>query len=146
MSLPSVDLKVVTDLTEIPAADWNALVPAGACPFLEHGWLAALEETGCASPEVGWLPQHLTLWDGPRLVAAMPAYIKGNSEGEFVYDWGWAEAAERMGVAYYPKMIVGIPFTPATAPKALLHPSQGVGDAQALATTVDRPKWDIVQP
>jgi predicted N-acyltransferase len=128
------ELKIVADLGEVAATAWNALVPEGACPFLEHGWLVALEETGCVSAEVGWLPQHLTLWQGERLVAAAPAYIKGNSEGEFVFDWGWAEAAERLGVAYYPKMIVGIPFTPATAPKALVHPGLPADQKDALRT------------
>src|SRR5437773_7298328 len=99
-----MDLKVCSALSTIDPAAWNALVGEGS-PFLEWGWLASLEESGCVGRRAGWLPQHLTLWDGGDLVAACPLYVKGHSEGEFVFDWGWAEAAERAGIRYYPKLL-----------------------------------------
>jgi len=91
-------------------------------PFLEWGWLASLEESGCASAESGWLPQHLTLWDGDRLVGACPLYVKGHSQGEFVFDHGWADAAHRAGLRYYPKLLVASPFTPAAGARFLAAP------------------------
>src|SRR5579859_6940118 len=112
-----IRLRIVGRLAALPAATWNSLLAPGDCPFLEHGWLAALEQSGCAVAERGWLPQHVTLWKGEELVAAAPTYVKGHSEGEFVFDWGWADAAERIGRPYYPKLLVAIPFTPVGARK-----------------------------
>ena len=90
-------------------------------PFLSFDWLDALEHTGCVEPERGWLPLHLLLLRGEDLVAMAPAYIKGNSEGEFVFDHQWAHFSEaRLGVAYYPKLIVAVPFTPATGPRLII--------------------------
>jgi len=116
-----MDLRVSSDLAAIDPAAWDALVGDGS-PFLEWGWLAALEQSGCVTPATGWLPQHLTLWDGERLVGACPLYVKGNSQGEFVFDHGWAEAAQRGGIAYYPKLLVAVPFTPVTGARFLTHP------------------------
>ncbi len=100
-----------------PAA-WNALVADGS-PFLEWEWLASLEDSKCVGERSGWLPQHLTIWDGNELVGACPLYVKGNSMGEFVFDQGWAEAAEQAGIRYYPKLLVAVPFTPATGVRFL---------------------------
>jgi len=93
--------------------EWNELVGAET-PFLEWDWLASLEDAGAVGPETGWLPRPLLARDGGRLVAACPVYIKTHSEGEFVFDYAWAEAAARAGIPYYPKLLVGIPFTPVT--------------------------------
>jgi predicted N-acyltransferase len=109
-------------ITDLGANDWNALVGDGS-PFLEWEWLASLEEAGCVSARTGWLPHHLTLWEGKTLVGACPLYVKTHSMGEFVFDHGWAEAAERGGIAYYPKLLVAVPFTPATGARFLSHPS-----------------------
>ena len=98
-----------------------------APPFLSYAFLDALENTGCVAPDRGWLPFHLTLWEDERLVAAAPAYLKGNSEGEFVFDWGWAEFAHKLRIKYYPKLIIAVPFTPATGPRVLV----AAGDAEA---------------
>lgn len=114
-------LEVHTSLSDIDPAAWDALVGDGP-PFLEWGWLASLEESGCVSPETGWRPQHLTLWDGNRLIGACPVYLKGHSQGEFVFDHGWADAAQRAGIRYFPKLLVAVPFTPATGARFLSHP------------------------
>jgi uncharacterized protein len=114
-------LEVRSGLSSIDPAAWDALVGDGL-PFLEWGWLASLEESGCVAPSAGWLPQHLTLWEAGRLVGACPLYVKGHSQGEFVFDHGWAEAAVRARIAYYPKLLVAVPFTPATGARFLVHP------------------------
>jgi predicted N-acyltransferase len=99
-------------------------------PFVSFRWLSALERTGCASAKRGWMPQHLVVSTAGRPIALVPAYVKGNSEGEFVFDWGWASAAERAGITYYPKLLAAVPFTPATGPRVLLRR----GEDRSLAT------------
>jgi uncharacterized protein len=116
-----VKLEVRSGLSGIDPRAWDALVGDGS-PFLEWGWLASLEEAGCVAAATGWLPQHLTLWDGERLIGACPLYVKGHSQGEFVFDHAWAEAAARGGIRYYPKLLVAVPFTPATGARFLTHP------------------------
>ncbi len=110
-----------TRITDIEPAAWDALVPDGA-PFLRHAFLAALEKTGCVGPGTGWQPAHVTLHDAGGLAAAAPVYIKSHSYGEFVFDFSWAQAYEQHGLAYYPKLLIGVPFTPATAPRLLIRP------------------------
>ncbi len=111
-------------LTEIPAAEWNALVP-DRNPFLSHEFLSALERHRCVGEHAGWLPWPLVCRDdGGRLLGAAPLYLKYNSYGEFVFDWGWAEAYRRQGLPYYPKLVGAIPYTPATSPRLLLAPGQ----------------------
>ncbi len=117
----AVNLEIQHGVSHIPPAVWDALV-GDESPFLEWGWLASLEDAGCVGPETGWQPHHLTLWDGPHLVGASPVYVKGHSQGEFVFDHAWAEAARRGGIRYYPKLLVGVPFTPATGARFLTHP------------------------
>jgi hypothetical protein len=116
-----VRLEVKPGLCDVDPATWDTLV-GDASPFLEWGWLASLEASGCVSPQTGWLPQHLTLWDGPRLIGACPLYVKGHSDGEFVFDHGWAAAAARAGIRYYPKLLAAVPFTPATGRRFLTRP------------------------
>jgi predicted N-acyltransferase len=111
-------------LAEVGADDWNAL-SGGAYPFLRHEFLSALEEQGCLGAQIGWVPRHLLLEDDAgRLLAACPMYLKFNSFGEFVFDWAWAEAYQRAGLDYYPKLVVAAPFTPATGPRLLMAPEQ----------------------
>jgi predicted N-acyltransferase len=110
--------RIVERIAEIPAASWNAL-GAAPYPFLRHEFLDALERQGCLGERYGWLPRHVTLWDGDRLVGAAPMYLKFNSYGEFVFDWAWADAYERHGLRYYPKLVSASPYTPATGPKLL---------------------------
>jgi hypothetical protein len=111
---------------EVPREDWNALV-GEASPFLEWEWLASLEEAGCVGAEQGWAPRPLVLREKGALVAACPLYLKGHSEGEFVFDWGWADAAYRAGIDYYPKMLVGVPFTPVTGARFLVAKGEDRG-------------------
>jgi len=118
----NMQLKILNGLTDIDPTAWNALVGDGS-PFLEWEWLASLEEAGCVTPRTGWLPQHLTVWDRRQLIGACPLYVKGNSEGEFVFDHAWAEAAHRGGLRYYPKLLVAVPFTPATGVRFLSAPA-----------------------
>ncbi len=106
--------QVVRDLATIPRATWETLVDAdgGGNVFVRHAFLHALHAARCATPRTGWTPSYLTLWDGPTLAAATPLYAKDHSYGEYVFDWSWAEAYQRTGLAYYPKWLSAVPFTP----------------------------------
>ena len=115
----------------VPRDAWNALV-GDASPFLEWEWLASLEEAGCVGAERGWQPRPLVVREDGRLVAACPLYVKQHSEGEFVFDWGWADAAHRAGIDYYPKLLVGVPFTPVAGARFLTGP--GIDRAEGVAT------------
>jgi hypothetical protein len=127
------ELCVLEGIREIARAEWNALV-ADDSPFLEWDWLASLEDAGCVGDGSGWAPRPLVVREGGRLVAACPLYMKGHSEGEFVFDWGWADAAERAGIDYYPKLLVGVPFTPVTGGRCLTAPGlERAGWLDALA-------------
>jgi len=116
---PSV--RVLASIDEVPRAAWDALV-ADESPFLEWEWLAALEAGRTVTRETGWLPQHLTLWDGDELLGACPLYVKAHSMGEFVFDQTWATAAHRAGISYYPKLLVAVPFTPVVGARFLARP------------------------
>jgi uncharacterized protein len=85
-----------------------------ASPFLKWDWLDSLEQSGCVNEQTGWLPHHVVVEKGGVMVAACPMYLKLHSMGEFIFDYEWAEAAHHAGIQYYPKMLVGVPFTPAT--------------------------------
>jgi uncharacterized protein len=111
-------------LAQIPAADWDALRPDDN-PFLSHAFLSGLEQQGCIRTELGWQPHHLALYEGDRLVAAAPNYLKGNSHGEFVFDWAWAEAYARHGLDYYPKLLAAVPYSPVTGPRLLARDAAG---------------------
>jgi uncharacterized protein len=115
-----IELRIHESIRDIPRAEWDRLVGTGGFPFLSFVFLDALERAGCVAPDRGWLPFHLSLWEDQRLIGAAPAYVKGNSEGEFVFDWGWADFAHKLRVRYYPKLIFAIPFTPATGPRVLV--------------------------
>lgn len=125
-------LRLLERVREVPAADWDALLGEESSPFVEHRWLDALEETGCVGDETGWAPAHLSLWRADKLVAVAPSYLKGNSEGEFVFDWSWADFAHRAGIRYYPKVVVAVPFTPATGDRVLVAP----GEDRAAVTRI----------
>ena len=116
-----LQVKVSKTMNEVDRENWDALVGDGS-PFLEWDWLAAMEEARCVTPKTGWQPQHLTVYDQSRLVAACPLYVKGHSMGEFVFDHAWADAAQRAGIEYYPKLLVAAPFTPATGVRFLTAP------------------------
>jgi uncharacterized protein len=116
-----IEMRVHESIRDIARAEWDSLAGDDVPPFLKHTFLDALERAGCVKAERGWLPTHLTFWDDGQLVAAAPAYVKGNSEGEFVFDYGWADFAERLGIRYYPKLLLAVPFTPATGPRLLVR-------------------------
>ena len=116
-------------LAEIDTAAWNALLPDDN-PFLDHAFLAGLEQHGCLKPQHGWRAHHLGLYEGGRLVAAAPLYVKFNSHGEYVFDWAWAAAYERSGLDYYPKLLCAVPYSPITGPRLLVGDG---GDAMRLA-------------
>jgi hypothetical protein len=131
-----VTVKVVRRLADIAAAEWDACAGTDD-PFLSHAFLEALEASGSATAETGWLPQHLALEDeGGRLLGAVPLYLKSHSYGEYVFDWGWASAYERAGGRYYPKLQCAVPFTPVTGPRLLLRPDAPAEAADALVAAM----------
>ncbi|MEM9625694.1 MAG: GNAT family N-acetyltransferase [Pseudomonadota bacterium] len=118
---PPVAVRLVQGIDKIDAADWDACAGADQ-PFLSHAFLSALETSGSASAETGWLPLHLAAEQDGRLIACAPMYLKSHSYGEYVFDWGWADAYHRAGGAYYPKLQVAVPFTPVPGPRLLARP------------------------
>ena len=112
---------IVSSLSEIGKAAWDGLLALQeeANPFLSYAFLHALHESGSASPETGWQPQYIALYDGDTLAAALPLYVKGHSYGEYVFDWAWADAYQRHGLDYYPKLLSAVPFTPVAGPRLL---------------------------
>jgi uncharacterized protein len=104
-------------LSDIAPEAWNAL--AEHVPLLSHEYFSALHDTGCAAPATGWEPRFLTAWDRATLVGAMPLYAKSHSYGEYVFDWGWADAYRRYGRRYYPKLVCAVPFTPVPGARLL---------------------------
>lgn len=110
-------LRIVESLGAIPASLWDALV--GDYPFLRHAFLRALETSGCVGKSAGWEPRFITLWHADALLGAMPLYRKTHSYGEYVFDWAWADAYARHGLAYYPKLVCAVPFTPVAGPRLL---------------------------
>jgi predicted N-acyltransferase len=129
-----VTIDVVTSLAHLRAADWNTL--AGTDPFLRHEFLNALHETGCAAPRSGWAPHYLLMKERGAVVAAMPLYVKGHSYGEYVFDWSWADAYQRHGLDYYPKLLCAIPFTPVTGRRLLGHKASDRKRLAAAALTL----------
>ena len=119
-SLPSPDSRP-SPLSQTREA--GAPQPHGPSPelaaFLRYDFLEALERTGCVGRGTGWQPAHLTLWRGRELTAAAPLYVKSHSYGEYVFDWAWADAYQRHGLRYYPKLLCAVPFTPVTGPRLL---------------------------
>ncbi len=114
MAENAIITRMSTSPLDIAAADWNALLALQAqpTPFMRHEYLAALHESGSATPRTGWTPRFLSLWQGDVLWAACPLYVKSHSYGEYVFDWAWANAYAEHGLPYYPKAVVAVPFTP----------------------------------
>src|SRR5262245_6054231 len=113
------EIELREGIAGVPREEWNALVGEES-PFLEWDWLAGLEQAGTLGGRTGWEPRPLLVRENGRLIAACPLYLKQHSEGEFVFDMSWADAAERAGIAYYPKLLVGVPFTPVTGGRCLV--------------------------
>ena len=124
-------------LDAIPAAAWDRLHDGN--PTLAHAFLDSLHRSGCASPATGWSPRYLTIHRDGELAGAVPLYAKSHSYGEYVFDWAWADAYERHGLAYYPKLLAAVPFTPATGAR-LMARTDAVRDelAQALLDLAGR--------
>lgn len=114
-----IEARVARAVGELDAARWDAL--AGGNPFVSHAFLTALEDSGSVGPGTGWIPAPITIADAEgSLIAALPAYLKEHSQGEYVFDHAWADAWHRAGGQYYPKLQIAAPFTPATGPRLLL--------------------------
>jgi predicted N-acyltransferase len=124
-------------LSEIPAADWNALLPDDN-PFLDHAFLSGLEEFGCLDARHGWRAHHLGLYENGKLAAAAPLYLKTNSHGEFVFDWSWAHAYARNGLDYYPKLLCAVPYSPVAGPRLLGDPALRASQLDAIRNECDR--------
>jgi predicted N-acyltransferase len=136
-------IKVAQGLGAVDPAQWDACAnPEGepANPFLSHAFLHSLEESGSATRRTGWMPYHLLFEDAcGALAGCMPMYLKSHSRGEYVFDHGWADAFERAGGSYYPKLQVSVPFTPATGPRLLTRPGPGreAAEDQLLAGALE---------
>lgn len=114
-------IRVFSSPLQVHAAHWNGLLAtqAHANPFMRHEYVAALHESGSATPQTGWTPRFFTLWRGETLAAACALYLKDHSYGEYVFDWAWANAYEQHGLAYYPKAVLASPFTPVPGARLL---------------------------
>jgi len=110
----------IDSLSGVEPSAWDRLVDAaGGNVFLRHAWLYALEASGCVGGRTGWQPCHLLAFDGTRLSGALPCYLKSHSYGEYVFDWAWADAYRRAALAYYPKLVAAVPFSPCPGPRLL---------------------------
>lgn len=146
-----MELQLVQQIAEIDRQAWNGLVMDNN-PFLRHEFLQALEDHQAVSPEYGWYPQHLVLYDKARLVAAMPLYAKTNSYGEFVFDHSWAQAWQSVGLAYFPKWVTSIPYAPVTGQRFLIAADQNadhirqiiIGQLQTLAYQHNISGWHVL--
>lgn len=127
-----IQVQIIEDISSLNAEDWNACVEADA-PFARHEFLSSLEDSQSVQPDRGWMAHHLVIIDeNGKITACAPLYLKGHSYGEYVFDWAWADAYERAGGRYYPKLQSAIPFTPVTGPRFLLHPTAGPDERNAL--------------
>jgi uncharacterized protein len=117
-----ISFELRPSINHIPPGDWNLCLTEESSPFLQHSWLSCLEKSGCASPETGWTAQPLVLQIDGITRGYVPLYIKTHSMGEFIFDSSWADAAYQLGIQYYPKLLVAVPFTPVTGQRILLHP------------------------
>jgi hypothetical protein len=124
---------VLESLAKVDPQEWNAL--AGGQPFVRHEFISALLETGCASARTGWRPRIIVLRQAGALAGAMPLFEKSHSYGEYVFDWAWADAYERHGLAYYPKLVGAVPFTPVQGTRLLARDKSG--RAKLLARALD---------
>ncbi|MGE0714931.1 MAG: GNAT family N-acetyltransferase [Alphaproteobacteria bacterium] len=129
-------VRILDAIADVPAAAWDACAGADN-PFLGHAFLSALEDSRSVAAEAGWLPRHVVVEDeAGTAIGAAPAYVKGHSYGEYVFDHGWAQAYERAGGRYYPKLLVAVPFTPVPGPRLLLHPEAVPETREVLIETL----------
>ncbi|WP_372893540.1 GNAT family N-acetyltransferase [Rhodosalinus sp.] len=135
----TIEIRTLSTLGEIPAADWDACACPEAAdagrphdPFTTHRFLKALEDSGSVGPGTGWEPHYLTARRGDEVIAVAPLYAKGHSQGEYIFDHNWAHAYERAGGRYYPKLQIAVPFTPATGRRLLVRPGHEDAGRAAL--------------
>ncbi|MEM8643946.1 MAG: GNAT family N-acetyltransferase [Pseudomonadota bacterium] len=138
-------VRIAGRVADVPADDWDACALGDSTsakppnPFVSHAFLKALEDSGSAAREKGWLPQHLLFEDDKgRLLGCMPCYLKGHSQGEYVFDHGWAEAYMRAGGDYYPKLQAAVPFSPVPGPRLLVRAGDARIERQALLLEAGR--------
>ena len=129
---PHYSLVWTHTIADVPQADWDALAMPLKTPFLEWDWLHNLEISQSVTANTGWLPNHLILWRDKTLIAAAPLYLKGHSQGEFVFDHQWAELASRLGIEYYPKLLGMTPFTPTEGYRFLIAAGENEAEITAL--------------
>ncbi|WP_438951886.1 GNAT family N-acetyltransferase [Porticoccus sp.] len=129
-----MDIRVLDSIDQCDAGAWDALFNSDY-PFLQHRFLSLLERSGSACANTGWHPQHLLLNEGEVTVAALPLYRKTHSRGEYVFDWGWAEAYRGHRLDYYPKLLSAVPFTPAAGPRLGLLPGISLSEISPLLLT-----------
>ena len=126
MTSPQFTATILTRISDVSATDWDALIPSGNHPFLSHRFLLAMEESGSAAAETGWMPRHIWVEDETgTAIGAAPLYVKMHSQGEYVFDHAWANALSQAGMDYYPKLQCSVPFTPATGPRLLANTPEG---------------------
>ena len=120
MNGAAVSVQVAASVGQFQAAAWDALGDGN--PFVSHAFLSALEDSGCVGRRTGWLPVHVALERDGERIGFCPCYLKSHSQGEYVFDHSWADAYQRAGGRYYPKLLGAVPFTPATGPRFLVKP------------------------
>lgn len=126
-----MQIEFIPSIHAVSPAEWNNLCSDGY-PFIRHEFLSALEDSGSTTAYSGWQAQHLLVRADSKLVAAAPLFIKSHSYGEYVFDWAWADAFQRYGYSYYPKLISAIPFTPCSGPRLLSSGGEKLADLLAL--------------
>ncbi|UWQ63050.1 GNAT family N-acetyltransferase [Leisingera caerulea] len=144
MSQAQIEIRVLSSLSQVAAAEWDACACPEAAdggrpydPFTTHRFLSALEDSGSVGPGTGWQPQYLTAYQDGRLIACAPLYAKGHSQGEYIFDHNWAHAYEQAGGHYYPKLQIAVPFTPVTGRRFLVRPGfDGIGHSALLQGAV----------
>jgi predicted N-acyltransferase len=133
---PEILARLASGVAAVDAAQWDALT--GGDPLLSHAFLSAIEDSGSVGPGTGWSPAPILVEEDGRRLAAAPAYLKGHSQGEYVFDHGWTEAWQQAGGAYYPKLQIAVPFTPVPGPRLLgSRPQQLLAAAEAVAVQND---------
>ncbi len=145
--------KCYSSIADIPPLLWNGLFDSEN-PFIQHAYLLALEQSGCVSTQKGWQPQHMMLMRDERPLAVMPLYAKTHSYGEFVFDWGWADAYARHGLEYYPKLLTAVPFSPVAGPRVGISSTVEADEVFAallntvhqLAASHDYSSWHLLFP
>ncbi len=144
-----IKAQIHQSLSEIDPLSWDSWF-GEHYPFLRSSFLSGLEETGCTTERSGWQPAHITLSQGEEKLATIPAYIKSHSYGEYVFDWSWADAWQRMGLKYYPKLTTAVPFTPATGPRIWCREGQKQQiskiaiTVQSLCASLNLSSWHVL--